>query len=83
MILDERGVRRVPNFPLLKAFEAACNKVRLAEQELARGDLMELGAGVFRAMEVETHFLSYRDSEGDIEKISVFRDWLMKQAECR
>lgn len=58
----------------------ALESVRLAEMELARGDLVELGAGTFLAMEVETHFLSYRDSESDVEKIILFRDWLMSES---
>lgn len=58
----------------------ALESVRLAEQELARGDLVELGGGIFQALEVETHFVSYRDSEGDVEKISLFRDWLIDES---
>ncbi|MER1939226.1 LysR substrate-binding domain-containing protein [Castellaniella sp. FW104-16D08] len=57
----------------------ALESVRLAEQELASGALVELGCGEFQAMDVETHFLSYRASEAEVEKIHVFRDWLMAQ----
>ena len=38
----------------------ALESTRLAERELARGDLVELGASVFRRLERETHFLAIR-----------------------
>jgi hypothetical protein len=41
---------------------------------------VELGAGVFKDMKVETHFLSYRSNESDVEKVALFRDWLMSQS---
>jgi len=58
----------------------ALESIRLAEQEIARGDLVELGAGVFKDIKVETHFLSYRSNESDVEKVALFRDWLMSQS---
>src|SRR5690606_36882384 len=58
----------------------ALESIRLAEQEIARGDLVELGAGVFKDIKVETHFLSYRSNESDVEQVALFRDWLMSQS---
>jgi LysR family glycine cleavage system transcriptional activator len=53
---------------------------RLAERELTRGDLVELGAERFQPFIRETHFISYRMSERSVEKVKVFRKWLMSQA---
>ncbi|CAN5457096.1 LysR substrate-binding domain-containing protein [soil metagenome] len=54
--------------------------VRLAERELARGELVELGAGVFQQLARETHFLSQRVNEQHLEKVKVFREWVFEQA---
>jgi DNA-binding transcriptional LysR family regulator len=58
----------------------ALETTRLAERELARGDLIELGAGVFAPLAKETHFLSYRVKERDVEKVKCFCDWVLAQA---
>lgn len=55
----------------------ALESTRLAEREMARGELVEIGADELKEAKVETHFLSYRTSEGGIEKIALFLDWLM------
>ncbi len=52
--------------------------IRLAERELARGDLVEFGAGRFKPIERETHFYSQRANQGNVEKIRVFREWLFQ-----
>jgi len=56
---------------------------RLAEREIARGDLVEVGGGSFRHFERETHFLSYRKNESRVEKVATFRQWVMEQAGIR
>ncbi|CDY79268.1 Glycine cleavage system transcriptional activator [Caballeronia glathei] len=54
----------------------ALETIRLAERELARGELIELGAGVFKPLARETHFLSYRVNERNTDKVKCFCDWL-------
>ena len=54
----------------------ALESVRLAEREIARGDLVELGAGEFRPLSRETHFFSQRLNEQHVEKVRAFREWL-------
>ena len=49
---------------------------RLAERELARGDLVEMGSTQFKKIREETHFLSYRSGEKSNKKIRVFEEWL-------
>ena len=51
---------------------------RFAEKELARGELIELGANEFPRVARETHFFSVRTEEQAIQKIQVFREWLMR-----
>jgi LysR family transcriptional regulator, glycine cleavage system transcriptional activator len=58
----------------------ALESVRLAERELARGDLIELGRDIFRPLSRETHFLSYRVTERNSEKVRTFRRWLWDKA---
>jgi len=55
----------------------ALETVRLAERELSRGDLIELGADEFKPLARETHFLSFRTSEKNVEKVRMFREWLL------
>jgi LysR family transcriptional regulator, glycine cleavage system transcriptional activator len=55
----------------------ALESTRLAEKELARGELVELGAGDFQRIAKETHFLSQRANERNVEKIRLFRQWLL------
>lgn len=57
----------------------ALETARLAERELARGDLIELGVGEFKALNQETHFFSYRQNEESVLKVIQFRDWLFSQ----
>ena len=57
----------------------ALESVRLAEREIGRGDLVELGAEVFRPLSRETHFFSQRVNEQHVEKVRIFRDWLFSK----
>ena len=54
----------------------ALESSRLAERELLRGELVELGRDVFSPLEQPIHFLSYRASERQRPKVRAFRDWL-------
>jgi LysR family transcriptional regulator, glycine cleavage system transcriptional activator len=54
--------------------------VRLAERELARGELVEIGRDRFVRFERETHFLSCRSSEINQPRLAAFRQWLLDQA---
>jgi LysR family glycine cleavage system transcriptional activator len=58
----------------------ALETTRLAERELLRGDLVELGADVFRPLARETHFFSYRADERNVDKVRRFREWLYGEA---
>jgi LysR family transcriptional regulator, glycine cleavage system transcriptional activator len=50
---------------------------RLAERELARGELVEVGRGQFVRFERETHFLSWRSNEGKRAGLATFRQWII------
>lgn len=54
---------------------------RLAERELARGELIEAGESEFHRISRETHFLSHRSNESHIEKVRSFKEWLFVQVE--
>ncbi|CAB3757062.1 LysR substrate-binding domain-containing protein [Paraburkholderia humisilvae] len=58
----------------------ALESTRLAERELAQGDLVELGADVFKPLARETHFFSYRANERNVDKVRRFRKWLFGEA---
>jgi DNA-binding transcriptional LysR family regulator len=58
----------------------ALESTRLAEREISRGDLIELGRDVFRPVDSETHFLSYRSNESQVLKVKCFQDWLFSKA---
>ncbi|MDY0743554.1 LysR substrate-binding domain-containing protein [Paucibacter sp. R3-3] len=53
--------------------------VRFAARELQRGELVEVGAKVFKTIEREMHFLSLRTNEQRVEKVRCFSEWLLKQ----
>jgi LysR family glycine cleavage system transcriptional activator len=57
----------------------ALESTRLAERELARGDLVQVGTAEFMKVLRETHFLSHRVNEGHVEKIAQFKGWLLGQ----
>ena len=52
---------------------------RLAERELSRGELVEIGANQFKSIKEETHFLSYRSGEKSNKKIKLFQEWLLNE----
>ncbi len=54
----------------------ALESTRLAERELAKGDLVELGKDLFKVIDVVTHTVSWRANEQHVEKVRLFRDWL-------
>ncbi len=58
----------------------ALESTRLAERELQRGELVELGAQQFTALEQAVHFFSYRAGERQLPKVRIFRDWLLATA---
>lgn len=55
----------------------ALESTRLAERELLRGDLVEVGPTVFKPIHRETHFLSCRTNEMHLGRIQAFRAWLL------
>ncbi|HKU00926.1 MAG TPA: LysR substrate-binding domain-containing protein [Paraburkholderia sp.] len=56
----------------------ALETTRLAERELCRGDLVIVGEDEFVKLSRETHFLSYREDERNVDKVKRFRLWLFK-----
>ena len=59
----------------------ALESVRFAQRELLRGDLVELRSEKFKPLARETHFLSFRDSERNVDKVRLFREWLWQKVE--
>jgi len=55
---------------------AALESTRLAAEELARGELVELGAGRFQGVERVLHHLCYRSAQRTLPKVAAFRAWL-------
>ncbi len=53
---------------------------RLAARELERGELVELGAGVFEPVALELHHLSLRSSDRRREAVAAFAEWVIGQA---
>lgn len=49
---------------------------RLAEREIAKGDLVIIGDGIFETTFVDTHFVSFRSDDLRLAKVKKFRDWL-------
>jgi DNA-binding transcriptional LysR family regulator len=56
----------------------ALETTRLAERELARGELVEVGPTMFKHIDRETHFLSQRANEKHVDKIKRFKEWLLE-----
>jgi DNA-binding transcriptional LysR family regulator len=59
---------------------AVLESVRFAERELSRGELVELGKGIFLPTTDRTHFLSYRSNTKTSQKIKLFREWICIKA---
>ncbi|WP_423193714.1 LysR substrate-binding domain-containing protein [Cupriavidus sp. H18C2] len=57
----------------------ALESIRLAERELARGDLVAIGENEFTHIARETHFLSYRQNEKHLYKVGTFVEWLIQE----
>lgn len=81
--------RPMPSFDRASlALSAAVNGVgvalestRLAQREIAAGELCVLQNEGLVPVQRETHFLSYRAAERNNPKIACFRDWVFSQAE--
>jgi len=58
----------------------ALESVRLAEREIARGELVEIGRDAFVPLARDTHFLSYRAKQATSDKVTAFRIWLLREA---
>ena len=59
---------------------AVLESVRLAEREIARGELVEVGADIFLPTFDDTHFISFRSSEKNSKKIQIFKQWVCEKA---
>lgn len=59
---------------------AVLESVRFAERELSRGELTELGPGIFLPTFDRTHFLSFRSNTKNSQKIKCFKEWLCEKA---
>ena len=59
---------------------AVLESVRFAERELSRGELVELGKGIFLPTTDRTHFLSYRSNTKNSQKMKLFKEWICTKA---
>jgi DNA-binding transcriptional LysR family regulator len=59
---------------------AVLESVRFAERELSRGELIELGQGIFLPTFDKTHFLSFKSNVKNSPKIKLFKEWLCAKA---
>jgi DNA-binding transcriptional LysR family regulator len=59
---------------------AVLESARFAEREISRGELVELGKGIFLPTTDRTHFLSYRSNAKNSQKIKLFKEWLCLKA---
>lgn len=59
---------------------AVLESVRFAEREISRGELVEIGFGIFLPISDKTHFLSYRSGERNSKKIKLFAEWVCTKA---
>jgi DNA-binding transcriptional LysR family regulator len=59
---------------------AVLESVRFAERELSRGELVEIGKGIFLPTTDRTHFLSYRSNTKSSQKIKLFKEWICAKA---
>jgi DNA-binding transcriptional LysR family regulator len=58
----------------------ALESVRFAERELASGELVIVGDGLYQPIERETHFFCYRAADRSSRKIQQFHDWLVRES---
>ncbi|HVR52256.1 MAG TPA: LysR substrate-binding domain-containing protein, partial [Pseudorhodoferax sp.] len=61
----------------------ALESTRLAEREIARGELVELRDKHFKRVLRETHFLSLRTNERHTDKVKRFRTWIIGQLSAK
>ncbi|MDH6249414.1 LysR family glycine cleavage system transcriptional activator [Polynucleobacter sphagniphilus] len=54
--------------------------IRFAEREISRGELVEIGAGVFLPTMDRTHFLSFKSNTKNNHKIKLFKEWICTKA---
>jgi DNA-binding transcriptional LysR family regulator len=59
---------------------AVLESERFAERELSRGELLELGKGIFSPTIDRTHFLSFKSNVKNSKKIKLFKEWLCAKA---
>ena len=59
---------------------AVLESERFAERELSRGELVELGKGIFLPTIDRTHFLSFKSNVKNSPKIKLFKEWLCAKA---
>lgn len=59
----------------------ALESVRFAERELANGELVIVGEGMYKQIERETHFFCYRAADRSARKIQQFHDWLLRESQ--
>ena len=59
---------------------AVLESERFAERELSRGELVELGKGIFLPAIDRTHFLSFKSNVKNSPKIKLFKEWLCAKA---
>lgn len=55
----------------------ALESTRFAQEELAKGELVRIGANRFRGVSRQLHFLCFRTSQRNLPKIVAFRRWLL------
>jgi len=55
---------------------------RLAEREIAQGELVELASDQLKVHSIETHFLQLRSAEVRQPKVLAFKNWLLQQCSC-
>lgn len=65
----------------LNGLGVSLESTRLAKQEIASGELVQLGKTTFRPLAREMHFVCYRAARRNSRKIKAFRDWLFSQTE--
>ncbi|KAF3999816.1 LysR substrate-binding domain-containing protein [Glaciimonas immobilis] len=65
----------------LNGLGVSLESTRLARQEIASGELVQLGTTTFRPLIREMHFVCYRAARANSRKIKSFRDWLFIQTD--
>jgi DNA-binding transcriptional LysR family regulator len=58
----------------------ALESMQFAERELANGELVIVGEGLYKPIERETHYFCYRAADRSPRKIQQFHDWLVRES---